>query len=1140
MSNYDFHALLEPLEFQELVCDIVQLRENIFLETYKAGRDFGIDGFYTDGSKKIIVQAKRYQQNFKRLYGDLKHIELSKVQKLNPDRYILGVSIDFQPGEKEKIVELFKDYITNTTDILSRKDINRLLREQLYKRIELAYPKLWLPSITVLEKMLKESVHRAVYKESAEELKEAIKISKIFVPTRVYRKALHKWEKNHVIVLTGEPGVGKTTMAYLLALGYLQPDNLDGFVWANSIYDIYTMLEDTQKQVIILDDFWGSIFHEDHRKRNDENRLDKLIKRIVASNGNKRLILTTREYILQQGLQKQPALKEMLERYAIICEMEEYRYDEKASILFRHLYASNLAYEYVKYLYMHCHWIVYHKNYNPRVLALFLAQEPGEDSPEEYYEKMRDYLDKPGAFWEAVFFDLSQEAQIVTMLLLISSTPMRLKDMDCCYQKYINECANQMMVKKLDNCIAELEKTMIKSFYSEDEEEILLKFSMPAVQDFLYTYIKENSGQCIPLILRCCNFYNQLQFLLEHQAMHCSDRVVSLIIRQCILHYYDYADSYMEYDGSWNWDIDIDFSDNSGYLHRFFHLIRCCDPKRHLELYDFLETYIKDYCLTMGNGELEAQYIDLHNLPDIIVRCAKKGMTFDGKDIIDKYFEEAFSVYHYQAMQEFQKVFPEEYNRFYNTYFPQIRSELKNTILSELEFLDDLCMEFEFDMLVDNIPEIFRIFGLRRAKEFKQKIFFLYGTEPISENKEQSTKGNTIQDYVDREEQALEAIKEDAENWLLGLSETYLNDHQISEFISQSSLNLTRRKELKTILKTGNPHYIYSFLQTKESIKLLLGAVYDFKVHIPEQESGFIAMLLWYIGRGDQELIKKIVCFCAESFLMFMYREEPVLRVHQFLSSEVYGFRLKNDEQLFEVVFENLIIKDEQWIRFLHVPLFIFCYVCVVSRLSEAGAFETYYQELFGEKFNKFEQVAKSNESTYYADFATCYLQKYEWEGCIYRMFEELDSYQFNQVYVEPRLKCYLDQLGNGDNNSKILKHISLCAMQLKCDEAGRNISSECVMSTELCMIDHLEIGGEWDLCPVKMPKSKLKQLQKDKTICKKENDKWRIILYEIEDVELLKVLGIYDGALGFIQELNNTYLRFLKGDYSAIRKLPI
>src|SRR5659263_664208 len=142
MSNYDFHALLEPLEFQELVCDMIQIRDDIFLETYKEGRDSGIDGSYTDGDKKSIVQAKRYQQDFKILYRGLQHIELPKVRKLNPDRYILGISMDFTPKQKDEIVKLFEGYITSTSDVLSRKDINRLLGKPAYNRIELAYLKL--------------------------------------------------------------------------------------------------------------------------------------------------------------------------------------------------------------------------------------------------------------------------------------------------------------------------------------------------------------------------------------------------------------------------------------------------------------------------------------------------------------------------------------------------------------------------------------------------------------------------------------------------------------------------------------------------------------------------------------------------------------------------------------------------------------------------------------------------------------------------------------------------------------------------------------------------------------------------------------------------------------------------------------
>lgn len=941
-----------------------------------------------------------------------------------------------------------------------------------------------------------------------------------------------------MIVISGEPGVGKTTMAYLLALTYLQPDNLDGFVWANSIHDVYAMLEDEQKQVIILDDFWGSIFHGDYARRNDENRLDKLIKRIIQYDGKKRLILTTREYILQQGLQKHPSLKETLDQYALICTMEEYGKDEKASILFHHLYASNLDYEYVDYLFAKCDWIVNHQNYNTRVLATFLDKEPCKEySPQEYYEELCDYFDNPSTFWKSIFVDLSQEAQIVAMLLLISSTPMRLSDMSYCYQKYIHDCTHRSMVKNLGDTISELEKTMIKSFYSEDEEDILLKFNMPAVQDFVYQHIEENSEQYIPEILQCCAFYNQLHFLLEHKSMKCSKRVSDLIIEQCILHYRDYGDSCIEYYGNWNWEVDI--KAERGYLHRSFHLLRCCEPERHPTLFDFLETQIKDYCLTMGSGDLEAQYADLHNLPDIIVRCIKKGMTFIGEDIIDKYYEEAFSVYHYLAMEKFKEVFPEEYSMFYKKYFPQIKRGVKNTILSELELLHDYCMDIQFDMLLDDIPNFLKKFGLHYTKEFGQKVLDLCGREPESLNRKKTTYKKQSHDDIDQKEREIEAVKEDAKKWIFGPNETYLEYEQIIEMITKCNLSSELKVELKKTLDSGTPHYIYNFLQTKESIELLLAVLYDSKYKIYDSENSLYMMMLWHIGQGDKELMKKLMVFCAESFVMIMYGEEPVLRTNQFLSSEIYTSYMRNDVEFCEVVFENLIMRDKQWMRFLHIPFFIFCNAFIISIGCNDIKLEEFYRNLWGENFNKFKIITRNDcadqTSIYYADIGIYHFRRYEWEGCMYRMFEELNPFYFNQTYVKPMLKSYLDELGDGDDDSKVLKHILLCRIEIQYTKKVIVYSVGHEISDVLSMIEHLSISESWNTSQYSITKNRLKELRKDETVCKIDNGRWRILLYKIEDVELLKEFGIYNEVLRFINEIKNTYSRFLYGDYSKI-----
>ncbi|GAA0381496.1 restriction endonuclease [Bacillus horti] len=1141
MSNYDFHALLDPLDFEKLVCDIISLRDGISLRMYKEGRDDGVDGLYTNNNNITILQAKRYQSNFSSLFRSLK-LELPKVRKLQPDHYILGISMELSKPQVDKIITLFKEFNVSPHDILDTVELNRLLKQPAYKEIISNFPKLWAPNANILEKILKESLHSGIYKESAMELKIACQKTKTFVPTKIYHQALKNWSHNHVIILSGEPGAGKTSMAQTLALSYLQPDSFNGYVWANSIEDIYNLLEDNQKQVFILDDFWGSIFLGKHNSRKDEDRLDKLIKHIVEFHDDKRLILTTREYILQQGFQKHPQLKGTLEQYALICTMEEYSDDEKASILYSHLYTSNLDYEYVHYLYMETRQIVDHQNYNPRVLSLFLNKKfDNSYSPEEYFYQLCDYFDCPDDFWKTIFLDLSTEAQFVAMLLLITSTPVHRGSIEQCYQKYIHFYSSQMSVKNLGDCVIELEKTMITSVYSDDFEDILLKFSLPAVQDFLFAHLKENCEQWVPKLLACCSYYNQLQFLLEYLSKHCSDTVNDLIIQQCIMHYHDYAVSLIEYDGSWNWDYES-IEERDGRLDRFLNLLRIFNAKRHPKLCNFLEGEINHYCLTMGKGDLlEEQYNDLYNLPDIIVRCIEIGMNFNGQELIISYYKNAFSAHHYSAMQKFQKVFPDEYVVFHKKYYPKIRKELKNIILSELELLVENYMPMELDMLIDSIPDLLKEFNLRYTKEFGKKVYSMCGREP-------SLKNSNVKPYkplhgeLDWDEKPLEIVKDDAGKWLFGPQETYLDDDEINNLISKSNLLLeVKEKLIKALDNTTIPH-INNLLQTQESIDLFIRTLYSSEPQILEKESHIYLKMLFHIVEGDSTLLQKLIGFCAEGLSIFIYYDEPVIRKNLFLKDPVYETYLKNDEKLRETVFQYLIMEDDQWIYFSHVPLFIFCFASVICYSPDAEDSEEFYPSIWGDNFYKFKKVvwhtSKKQTSILYADFGPYNFKNFEWEACMYRLFEELNPKHFNEIYVAPVIKRYLNELGDGDNLSRLLKHISLSGLIFEYKKSGAPDSLICELSDELSMIEHLGISEIWgDVFPVKTTKAMLVQLKKD-GIVHQYNNKWSVAVHKITDVELLKTFGVYDAASEFISKVTAVHNRFETGDYSFIKRL--
>ena len=66
MSKYDFNKLLEPYEFQYLVRDILQIREKTFFESFSQGPDGGIDLRKKINDNSVIVQVKRYKNDFQK------------------------------------------------------------------------------------------------------------------------------------------------------------------------------------------------------------------------------------------------------------------------------------------------------------------------------------------------------------------------------------------------------------------------------------------------------------------------------------------------------------------------------------------------------------------------------------------------------------------------------------------------------------------------------------------------------------------------------------------------------------------------------------------------------------------------------------------------------------------------------------------------------------------------------------------------------------------------------------------------------------------------------------------------------------------------------------------------------------------
>lgn len=183
MPNYDFKQL-SPHDFEQLARDLIQARDSIILESFKIGRDLGIDFRHARATGNTIVQCKHYVgTGFAGLMADLKK-EAVKVVKLTPSRYILVTSVGLTPPNKTTIQALFGN-VLGTGDILGPDDLNNLLG--LHSTIEQQHYKLWLASRAVLDRV----IHNASLIQSEFDVKRVHQDIRRYVHSAAYPRARH-------------------------------------------------------------------------------------------------------------------------------------------------------------------------------------------------------------------------------------------------------------------------------------------------------------------------------------------------------------------------------------------------------------------------------------------------------------------------------------------------------------------------------------------------------------------------------------------------------------------------------------------------------------------------------------------------------------------------------------------------------------------------------------------------------------------------------------------------------------------------------------------------------------------------------------------------------------------------------------
>ncbi|MDH7914359.1 restriction endonuclease [Winogradskyella sp. SYSU M77433] len=486
MKNYNFQ-ILSPYEFEMLSRDLIQLHLNVFLESFGEGQDDGIDLRCSKGDY-IVIQAKRYK-NFSSLLFNLKKEQL-KVEKLKPERYILTTSCSLSPGNKEIIKELFKPYIKSNEDILGKEDLNNLLTK--FPSIEKNFYKLWLASVDVLNNILNSQIINQS-KFLLEDIQEKIGV---YVENNSFEEALSVIKTNNYVIISGSPGIGKTTLAEMLVF-HLLSKGMEEFVFlSDSINDGYKFYNDSKRQIFLFDDFLGRNFLQNTLPTNEEKQILRFINKIQSSS-NKVLIFTTREYILNQAKQKFDVFEKDFSK--CILDITKYSTIVKAKILYNHLSINEMPFEYVDEIIKQGYLlkIIKHANYNPRIIESFTQRKLWKETkPSEFPSKLINLFDAPFLVWEHVYENqISPISRMVLNSILISGNEIEYDQLFKQVKTYseqnkdsfdftVNNHNYKLSIRELENSLIQINKN--------HDGSLIIQYQNPSIQDFLVSYINKD------------------------------------------------------------------------------------------------------------------------------------------------------------------------------------------------------------------------------------------------------------------------------------------------------------------------------------------------------------------------------------------------------------------------------------------------------------------------------------------------------------------------------------------------------------------------------------------------------------------------------------------------------------------------
>ena len=485
--TFSFDAL-SPADFEDLSRDLLGRELGMRFEAFGPGRDGGVDGRHASSGGKSILQAKHYRlSDFDALARTMQK-ERASIDALAPDRYLLTTSRPLTPLNKDKLVTIIGPALESTGDILGNEDINGLLRK--YPDVQKSHVKLWLSGAGVLERVLHAATHNFTTL-TRDDIKAKLSV---YAENPSFKAGRDILESIHVLIVSGPPGVGKTTLAEMLSYAYLAEDW--ELVAIRSLDDAFAHIDDTKRQIFFFDDFLGRIALDARALSNQDSDLARFIGR-VRRTPNARFILTTRAYIYEEArLQSEALSTRALDVASYVLDVGIYTRRIRARILYNHLIVADVPEAHIQALLEQnaIKKIVDHDHYNPRIVqTLTNAERVEEIAPADYPAAFIAALDDPLSIWDKAFrMHIPTRCRHLLFAMYVSAEHgAEIEDLEEVYNPLHQVLCRHFSLSSGPKDFEESLRTLEGSFVTISDGRVSL--INPSVRDYLAQYLTDKA-----------------------------------------------------------------------------------------------------------------------------------------------------------------------------------------------------------------------------------------------------------------------------------------------------------------------------------------------------------------------------------------------------------------------------------------------------------------------------------------------------------------------------------------------------------------------------------------------------------------------------------------------------------------------